>query len=288
MHGRRWLTATIISTLLILGVAVMAARNKHETQTIPLEGADEAVVNFNFAAGTLNVAPKDMADFAVFDMDYDPDRIDVTLDHQVTGKKLRLDVELETRGHGDWGHDRNTWNVDLSTRTPSNVKFDVGAAKADIDLGGVPIRELSMDIGAASGTLEFSKPNPERLREFSIDAGASSLNLVSLGNANFDNFKFSGGAGKFDLDLRGKYTGESEAKLEVGVGSADITLPADVPVRIESDDNNWFSSVDIHDRKARLDEIDDGVYESPGFSKATARLVVKLDVGLGSVDVAFK
>ena len=180
----------------------------------------------------------------------------------------------------------NDWDVNLSTRTPMELRREMGACKAEMDLGGVPIRELSIEIGAASGVLDFSSPNPERMQEFEIEAGASSLYLTNIGNANFEHFKFSGGAGSFDLDLRGKYTGESKLEIEVGLGSADIILPKGLPVRIESDNNEWFSSVDLHG--GNLDEVEDGIYESPDFGKATIRLTIRLDVGMGSVDVRWK
>lgn len=280
--------ALVVAVLLIIGVSVsMAGRAKHTTEVIPTEGARDAVVDFEFAAGTIIINPKEMSDIAQMDLFYDPEYIDFHLDKNLRNQTLYVTAEsdFEDRRHNneDFDHD---WDVAFSTHTPMELNLDMGACKAEVDLGGVPIRELTIEVGAASGTLDFSAPNPERMKEFSIDAGASSLDITNVGNANFEHFKFTGGAGSFDLDLRGAYSGESEVEIEVGLGNADIILPRGLAVRIESDDDQWFSSVDLHG--GDLDELEDGVYESPDFETAKTRLTIRLDVGMGSVDVRWK
>jgi hypothetical protein len=283
----RLVTCVVLALVLLLAVAVEADRAKHSTEVIPSGGAKNAVVDIQFAAGTLVVNPKDMADIAELDLFYDPEFVDVIIERDVRDQTLFVSAESDFDDHRhDMKDIDNDWDVNFSTRTPMELHMEMGACKADVDLGGVPIRELSIDIGAASGVLDFSSPNPERMKEFEIEAGASSLDLINVGNANFEFFKFSGGAGSFDLDLRGKYTGESEIEIEVGLGKADITLPKGLPVRIESDKDQWFSSVDLHG--GNLDEVEDGIYESPDFEKASTRLTIRLDIGMGSVDVRWR
>ncbi|HKK21450.1 MAG TPA: LiaF domain-containing protein, partial [candidate division Zixibacteria bacterium] len=97
---------------------------------------------------------------------------------------------------------------------------------------------------------------------------------------------FSGGAGSFDLDFRGALHGEARADIEIGLGSADIILPSGTAVRIETEGNNWLSSIDFD--KRGLDEIDDGVYESPDFDKAHTKIVLNLQVGMGSIKIVWK
>jgi hypothetical protein len=164
--------------------------------------------------------------------------------------------------------------------------MEVGACDAEIDLGGIPLTELTMEVGAASGQIDFSEPNPERLKEISIEAGAASVTVLNIGNANFEEFSFEGGAGSFELDFRGEYKDEAEISIEIGVGSAEIILPKGIPIRIETGDPGWFSTIDFHNDD--LNEIDDGIYETEDFEDAGVRIYVKLDVGLGSIDVYFK
>ncbi len=286
MYTKR-LLIIVASLVLLLAVAVSADRAKHSTEVISMTGAKNAVIDIQFAAGTLIINPKDIPDLAELDLFYDPEFIDVIIEKDVRDQTLYVSAESDFDDHRHNMNDiDNDWEMNVSTRTPMELRMEMGACKAELDLGGVPISELSLDIGAASGLLDFSSPNPARMKEFEIEAGASSLDLINIGNANFELFKFSGGAGSFDLDLRGKYTGESEIEIEVGLGSADIILPKGLPVRIESDRDEWFSSVDLHG--GDLDEIEDGVYESPDFEKASIRLTIRLEVGMGSVDVRWR
>ncbi|MEA1980261.1 MAG: LiaF-related protein, partial [candidate division Zixibacteria bacterium] len=168
----------------------------------------------------------------------------------------------------------------------TEINFDIGACDAEFDFGGIALEYLEIDVGAAKGTFEFSKPNPIRLSEINIDAGASSIEMKSMGNANFDELNFSGGVGSFEIDLRGEYQGESRVDIEIGLGSAEIVVPKGLPVRIETEGNNWLSSIDFHNED--LDEIDDDLYESSDFDDSDDRLIISIEVGLGSVDLYWK
>ena len=166
------------------------------------------------------------------------------------------------------------------------MKLDIGACEAHMDFGGVPLTDLTLDIGAASGKIDFSAPNPQSLDEINIDAGASSVSLRSIGNSNFKYLSFSGGAGSFDLDFRGDLKGEAKADIDIGLGSAEIILPEGTAVRIESEGSSWLSSIDFD--KHGLDEVEDGVYESPDFDKADIKITLNVEVGMGSVDIVWK
>ena len=45
------------------------------------------------------------------------------------------------------------------------------------------------------------------------------------------------------------------------------------------------SSIDFHG--GDLEEVDEDFFETPGFDKAKDRLYLKLEVGMGSIDIYF-
>lgn len=272
--------------ILLIGGMTEAARRENVIEKVETKGAKEVVVKCDLGAGEFSISPKDITEAAVIDITYNPRRIEYYVNSEVKRGKCYIELESEHRSHSNMDSEDNIWDIVLSTRYETSIEMDIGACEAEIDLGGIPLKELTIDVGAASGVLEFSAPNPIRLEELDIDAGASSLELKELGNANFDYFSFDGGAGSFDLDLRGKYEGESEVSIDIGLGSADVTLPEGIPVRIETDGGNWLSSVEIHGRD--VEEVDDDIYESPDFEGARTRLVISISVGMGSVDVYWK
>ncbi len=281
---KSWLLLMMGTSLLLAVTVVAKKRLEHEVNGFAAKGAKELRVELEFGAGELTISPEDMPEVAIMEVEYDPRRLEYETDYEVDGEVGYLYIETVSRKrHKGFSSDDNKLDLTLSTRYPLSLKMDVGASDAEIELGGLPLQELDLDVGAASGEINFSEPNPHRLGEITVDAGASSLDIRSIGNANFDRFTFSGGAGSFDLDFRGAYKGESVIEVEVGVSSVDITLPEGVPARVETSGSNWLSSVELH--HSPLDKIDDDVYESEDFEDAETRIILKVEVGLGSVDI---
>lgn len=282
----RWLTAiTIILILAAAGVAV-AGRIEQFTTKVDPDGAKKVEVVVELAAGEFYITPADMSEVAIVEVEYDSRRVECVVDYEVRGSTGRLFLESNLLRKRNIDTEDNRWEIVLSDRYPMILEIEVGACDAEFDLGGLPLTELIVQIGAASGEIDFSEPNPERLEEIEIEAGAASLTLLNIGNANFEIFSFEGGAGSFELDFRGEYSGVSVISIEIGLGSAEIVLPEDIPVHIETGEAGWFSTVDFHNDD--LDEIDDGVYESEGFDDASVRIYMEIDVSLGSIDVYFK
>lgn len=284
MNSRIFLATAVI---LLAAAGAWSRDYEQEKKVIPADGAQRLNLDLSFGVGRLRIEPGTDADIATIDLDRDLSRVRETFDYETRGGTSYVTLESRPRKSiRNLDSEHNTWEMVLSNKYPTEARFELGACEADIELGGVPLTELKVETGAAGTTLSFSEPNPKRMKELRVEAGAASVKLLNLGNARFDFMKFEGGAGSFDLDFRGQYEGECEVSVEVGVSSADIILPEGVAVRIEADEDNWFSSVDIQKRK--LSRVEDGVYESKDYEEAKDRILLRIDVGLGSVDVRWK
>lgn len=264
---------------------VTAGELKTDTRSVALEGARKLEITCAFGAGHLNIEPGPIDEAAKIFAEYDPDHVDLDVSYKMRGEAGRLFIETDHHGR-NVDTDDNHMDLTLSDKIPTELHLKMGACKANIELGGIPLSLLDLEIGAVSGTVEFSKPNPVRMKKMTIEVGASSAKLYQLGNANADLIKCEIGAASSHLDFSGEYHGETEVDISVGVASADIVLPKDIPVRIECDDEGWFSSVKF--RKRDLDEVDDGVWESPEFATAKNRLIIRIEVGMGSVKLTWK
>jgi hypothetical protein len=276
----------LLGLVLVLSGVNGYARTENLNKKIELDKADQLIVTCELGAGEFTIRPKDMTEAADVEVTYDSRDLECIVDYSERGSRGYLELESDHRRSNHKDTEDNIWDITLSTRYPVTIEMDIGACEADFDLGGIPIKEMSLDIGAASGVLEFSKPNPERLDEMNIDAGASSLEMRQLGNANFEYLSFDGGVGSFELDLRGEYKDESTVNIEVGLGSVEITMPKGVPFRIETDGDHFLSSIDFHNND--MSEVDDDVWESDDFEDADARIILELSAGLGSIDVYWK
>jgi len=260
----------------------LADRSEHVVDSIPAAGISKLIVDIDFGAGELDIVGEDMAEVAKYDIYYSPRWVTWEKDFSVKDSSGYLKFRSEQRHRSSDRDVDNEWQLVLSNRYPMELIMEIGACEGDIDLGGIPLTDLSLDVGAASARIDFSKPNPQRLTEFSVDVGASSCEFTNLGNANVERMSFQCGAAKCELDFRGAFHGETELTVDVGVGSADIILPKDIGVRVEGDDD-WFSSLDFHG--LRLDRVGRDAWETEGFEQAKDRISIEVDVGMGSVDI---
>jgi hypothetical protein len=277
--------AILVAVLLVAAGMVVADRVEQVSEVVSAEGADRLEVELDFGAGELLIMPEDIEEAAKLDIYYTPRWVRYDIDYQKRGETGHLFLETSHRGKSVHSDSENEWRLVLSNRYRTRLEMDIGACETEIDLGGIPLTELQIDMGASSGVIDFSRPNPERLRELDIEAGASSLEITNLANANAEEMSFSIGAASCELDLRGDLRGVSDIDLEVGVGSVDIIVQRGLAVRVESDDG-WFSSVDFHGMD--LYETRDGVWETDNFDDARDRLTIRADVAMGSIDIYAK
>jgi hypothetical protein len=127
------------------------------------------------------------------------------------------------------------WRLYLPRRTPTALDLRLGAAEADLDLTGVPLRQLRLESGLARANLRFRRPNPVEMERLDVVAGLSSFDARGLGNARFERFHFDGGAGQFRLDFTGHpLRPGARALVEVGVGALTVVLPAGAPVALRA------------------------------------------------------
>jgi hypothetical protein len=273
--------ALMLMTLMF--TCAIAGQVETVSERIDAGDAKSVVVDCEFGAGELYIRGADISEAAVLDVTYSPDKVDYSIKYHVRNGIGELSLESRLIKKRNVDKIDNSWELTLSNTRPVEVHMDIGACQAEIDFGGIPLTELSLDIGAASGLIEFSSPNPERLRRLDIDVGASSVEFNRLGNANFEQMSIDCGAASLEVDLRGDIRGEAIADFDIGMGSADIVVPEGLAIRVESDGGGWFSSVDFESLK--LDEVSSGVWESDDFESAKDRLILRIDVGMGSVDI---
>ena len=278
-----------IAIAVLVVSSVFAGRLERVKEFVIAKEAQIIEIECDLAAGEFTIKSGDIEEIAEIDIEYDKRAIEYEIDYSERGKKGYLFIDIDHRKNGffkDFDDLENNWDIVLSDKFEFSINLDIGACEADFDFGGIRLTDLDIDVGAAFGVIDFSEPNKSRLREINIDAGASSLEMHNLGNGNFEYFEFSGGIGSYDFDFRGKYRGESIINIEIGLGAAEIILPRNIPVRVETEGGNWLSSIDFHNDD--LDEIEDDIYETEDFENAKIRIILRLEVGLGSIDVYWK
>ena len=171
-----------------------------------------------------------------------------------------------------------TMELKLGSRLPVDLKLSAGAAESEVELGGVPVSRLELLTAASRTELTFDHPNPVRMAELQIRAGAAEIVTEGLGNARFDHFDLKGGVGDVRLDFTGEWNGDATGTIKMGVGSLTLRLPADLGIWIRK------SSVLTSFSAPGLEKVSDG-YRSANWESAGNHLELEVRTAFGAIDV---
>ena len=234
----------------------------------------------NLTGGTLHVSPAEDAKLYDYSMRYDAARYDVEGRFDSTSHTLALRLEGGRRRFAWTGDEDEHARLSLGVArdVPLDLSLRLGAAEADLDLGGVAVDELNVESAASSTALRFASPNPRRMRSLSFDVGAASIEASGVGNANVEHVDVDCGAGALTLDFAGAWAADVDARLRVRLGAVTLRVPRDVGVRARVD--MTVGSFDHGDFVER-----DGVHYSANWESARRRLTIDASMLVGALDI---
>jgi hypothetical protein len=125
----------------------------------------------------------------------------------------------------------NDWTLKLGN-VPMTLTVDAGAYEGTLNLGGVPLTNLTIQDGASKAKVVFATPNPQTMSTLTYDTGASNVDLEQLANANAQAIDFKGGAGSYQLDFSGKLQRDLAVSVASGVSSVRLVVPAGVAATV--------------------------------------------------------
>ena len=246
-----------------------------------MHGDVRLAARLEYAAGLLRLAPGSTAELYRMDLSYDQDRFLPISDFDA-GQGI---VSLGLKPSGEGGVrvvSRNqlqqTASVAFSPRVDLALDINLGAADADIDLGGLRVSRLDLKSGASKAVVRFSRTNASRCDHASISAGAAQVALLNLGNSRCDEISFEGGVGKVLLDFSGSWTSDARASVTMAMGELTLRLPRAVGVRITMD--KFLSSF----APKGLVRRGDG-FQSPNYDPRKRHLNLDLTTAIGGVNV---
>ncbi len=173
----------------------------------------------------------------------------------------------------------NEWTIGLARNVPLDLGIDLGSGSAQLDLGGLSLRDFSLTTGSADVVVNVSAPNPEPLGQIRLTTGTGKFVASGLGNSNFDHLSVFGGAGTIDLDFSGTWQRSAIVDITAGAGKINVRVPATLGVRVML--SSPLSSVDTLGFTQRGDK--EYVNEAYGHSPLT--LTINIKTGVGSVSL---
>jgi hypothetical protein len=271
-----------MTMVLVLCSGPLRAQTMRPFETFrQLHGETRLAARLEYAAGSLHLAPGRVGELYRMDLVYDDNRFVPVSDFDASSGSVFLGL----RAAGEGGvrvvsrsQLRQIAAVAISPRVDVALDLTLGAAEADLELGGLRVTNLQVKSGASRTVVRFSKPNGTRCQRASIAAGAADVSVLGLGNSRCDLIDFEGGMGKVLLDFAGAWTSNARVEVKMAMGELTLRLPRRVGVRITMD--KFLSSFE----PAGLVRQGDA-FQSPNYENSQRRLDLDLTTAVGGVNV---
>lgn len=268
-------------TLAVSGISPVTRLQAQTWRTLTsarqLGGTDPVDVQVHYGVGTLKIDPADDGMLYRMELRYDEETFEPLIDYDAEDRELELGVE--SIGHGRRMNVREgaSATISLTRNLPLDLDLEFGAGEAEIELGGMMLRNVAIATGASDTQIRFGRPNRMIAESVSIQAGAADLRVIGLGNTRAREVEFEGGVGATVLDFSGAVS-DMDASVEMGVGSVTLRLPRKIGVKLTR--SSFLSSFD----GGGLEKRGDG-YFSSNWSNANARLTIDVSAALGSIEI---
>lgn len=272
------LACTIAPWIPDLGIRVPtieAGEEREERHTFPLAPGESASIDLAFGAGRLQLeagAPENLlSGYFLYNV------------AQWTPQIAHEGNHLAIRQGGDegrWGVPsgtvRNRWELQVSPQVPLHLDLRAGAAEGQLDFTGLQVASLDVNIGTGSFTVRFDEPNRSAMDRMTLDAGASRIEMVGVGNASPGELRVQGGVGDISVDLTGDWAQSADIEVRAGAGALTLRLPEHLGVVVEV--RKGLANVDAYGLRQM-----GGTYTNDRFGETEIGLDIDIIAGVGNV-----
>lgn len=275
----RPLLATLVLALIAAPIA-LSAQSVWRTFDVARQRQDSMPldVHVKFGAGRIEMRPADGRMLYDVHLRYDAGRAEPVYRFDPEQRQLEIGVRHISNVRADRDNKGSEMNLSLARGVPLDLDLDIGAAEADLDLSGLHIDALSIQGGATETRVRFDAPNPRRMTELRVDAGAASVTLAGLGHANVARIDANVGVGKLAMDFGGAWQGDINMSVTSALGSVELSVPESVAIRVE---RTSF----LHSFNAQGLTKKNGYWVSSNWDTAQHKLHIRSTGTLGSLEI---
>jgi N-terminal domain of toast_rack, DUF2154 len=167
-----WLPAALLAASCSIGTGPTI----HDKHTIELDKSELTRLNLRIGAGELRVsggaAKKVEADLA-----YNSDRLKPTVEQRASGSRSEIEIsQPESRGF-TFGNTVSEWDVRLHNEAPLELAAKLGAGEAHLDLAGINLRGLNVDIGVGEVSVDL-RSTPKSSYAVNINGGVGEARIM--------------------------------------------------------------------------------------------------------------
>lgn len=248
-----------------------------------VRGESQLDVEVEFTSGTLRLFPGVRERLYRVEARYDEEIFESSTSYDPRDSHLEIKVTPRDHDGVDLDLDDDSpqfLDLALTPAIPLSLDLKFGAARSQIELGGLAVHRAVVKTGASSGRIGFDSPNRITCEELEVAVGAAELTVYGLGHARCEQVKLAGGAGDVTLDFTGSWPGGflTEAEIIMGLGGLRLRIPENVGVQLSM--NRLFASFEKQGFEKRGSH-----WVSENYDDATAILELRVRAFLGDIAV---
>lgn len=278
---------TTTMTLALLTGLLPVAAGAQQWRTIEsarqLTSTSETNVKLAFAGGKFELAPLPGALLYQMQLHYDEQSADAVHEFSATDHRLTLGMSQANMG---WRalramkdkEDGGSMTVGLNPAVPINLDIELGGAQADVELGGMRVKTLKLQMGLVGSKVNFSEPNQIVMDELTLDVGIGGVEIANLGNANVAQINVNGGMDGISLDFGDDVMHDVKINADVAFGGLKIQVPASVGVSIQADTK-------LSSFKPEGFTKMNGAWFTPNWNEATRHVTIVANSAFGGLQV---
>jgi hypothetical protein len=195
-----------------------------------------------------------------------------------SGGRVTVTQDYDVTGLGGLIRYVPRFDLALGGAKPYAITLESGASDQAVDLGGLPIKELTIKHGAGRAGFDFSVPSPQEMASLFVNSGAVGLQMKNLANANFAEMIFDGGAASYRFDFGGTLRRDSQARISTSLAQVEIRIPSSTAARVI--ENTVAASLDLGDGFMKKG----GAFlTDAALAGKTPALTIQANVSLGSL-----
>jgi hypothetical protein len=138
-------------------------------------------------------------------------------------------------GMGNGRNDQPRLTLLIPPAVPIDLSLNVSMGESRIDLGGLTLSELGLDLSMGNHEVDFRQPVVDGLTRLRINARMGNVTVENLGNARAKSVDASGSMGNLTADLGGDWRSGSEAELSFTQSMGEIRVKVPTKIRLEAD-----------------------------------------------------
>jgi len=204
-----------------------------------IEVAEPGRVVLDLHRGNFEVRPGPPGEPVRLEGRYDAGRYVLTESYETHGESgWTYRVSFDQKGFGirpfvEREGRENRLCVVVPRESPIVLEGRVGTGVSELELGGLWLIEVDLDIGVGEHSVSFSEPLPVPLGRLRIDGSIGVLEVDRVGNASPREVSVHHSMGEVGVDLTGAWRRDAEVLVSCGLGECGVRVPRDANLDLE-------------------------------------------------------